>query len=85
MFKKIWLTLLLVVMACTFSYAEKVYLKDGSVVQGQIIEKGSYYIVIKQGKYPRKYFNGQIDRIEEDAADVDVEYLTGGRKGCYHL
>ncbi|MDP8212424.1 MAG: DUF2059 domain-containing protein [Candidatus Zapsychrus exili] len=51
---------------CSVSIAETVYLNDGSVVKGEIIQKNSYYIIIKSGTVLKKYYLGQVNRIEED-------------------
>lgn len=48
------------------AFAAIVYLKDGNKVKGEIIEKGSYYVTLRVNGFPTKYFNSQIDRIEED-------------------
>jgi hypothetical protein len=60
----------------TGASAEVIYLKNGKIVKEKIVERGSYYIVTMENNVPRKYFDAQIDRIEEDALDtsgVDVE------------
>ena len=68
---------MLAVSFCSTSLAETIYLKDGRVLKEKIVERGSYYIVTKEGKIPRKYYIGQIDRIEEDTLidTVDMENI----------
>jgi hypothetical protein len=61
---------IVLVLSCSVCSAEIIYLKDGKVIKAKIIEKGPYYIVIEENKIPRKYFDGQIDRIEEDVMDT---------------
>ena len=69
--------LILIVSFCSISLAETIYLRDGRILKEKIIERGSYYIIIKEGKIPRKYYMGQIDRIEEDTLKdtVDMENI----------
>ncbi|HQP10768.1 MAG TPA: DUF2059 domain-containing protein, partial [Candidatus Omnitrophota bacterium] len=55
---------------CPLGFAETIYFKDGKVVKEKIIERGSYYIVTEKNNIPHKYFEGQIDRIEEDGMDT---------------
>lgn len=59
-------------------YAETVYLRDGGSVEGEIMNEGSYYIVIKVGGIPRRYYNDQILRIEKDKEAY--EYALGAVK-----
>ncbi len=54
------------------SLAETIYLKDGSVVSGEILQRGSYFVTVQVGKIPKKYFNDQIDRIEQESKDSSV-------------
>lgn len=46
--------------------AETIHLKDGGVVKGKIVSRGSYHIVVMEGNMPRRYYNEQVLRIEED-------------------
>ena len=55
---------------CCVSFAETIYLKDGRVVKEKIVERGAYYIITEDNKIPHKYFEGQIERIEEDGMDT---------------
>ena len=59
----------LMVIACP-AHAETIYLKDGRVVTGKIINRGVTDVTIKEGAIPRTYFNDQISRIEQDGAPV---------------
>jgi len=51
--------------------AETIYLNDGRVIKGKIINRGAYDVTIKEGAMPRKFFNDQILRIEQDEAPVN--------------
>ena len=55
---------------CAPSSAETIYLKDGRVIKEKIVKKGPYYIITEANNIPHKYFDGQIDRIEEDGMDT---------------
>lgn len=58
--------------------AETIYLNDGRVIKGKIINRGAYDVTIKEGAMPRKFFNDQILRIEQDEAPVNGEVGTIG-------
>jgi len=58
------------VLLTSQSFAAKIHLKDGKVVDAKIIERGSYYVVTMTGKKMTKYFLSQIDYIEEDEVEV---------------
>lgn len=65
---KRWIPILAVMilgMPCA-ARAETVYLNDGRVVKGPIVDESSYYVVIKEGGMPRRYYREQILRIEKD-------------------
>ncbi len=51
---------------------DKIYLKDGRVLEGTIVreESGYYWIMIKYGGFEKEQFisPGEIDRVERDAA-----------------
>ena len=55
---------------CSGAFAETIYLKNGKVIKAKIVEKGPYYIVVERNNIPRKYFDGEVDRIEEDDMDT---------------
>jgi hypothetical protein len=59
--------------AAVTSYAETIYLKDGNVVKGKVVNEGSYYIVVMEGNTPRRYYNDQILRIEKDEEPYKYE------------
>jgi len=52
-----------------YAFAATVYFKDGKVVEAEIIEKGSYYINVRQGGQLNRFYTDQIERIEEDKVD----------------
>ena len=49
---------------CRLGFAENIYLKDGRMIQGSIIERTAFYYVVSTDGVETKYFNNQIDRIE---------------------
>ena len=51
-------------------FADTIYLKDGRVIQGKIVEKSSYAVTIQQGTALQKFFNEQIQKVEEDQKQV---------------
>lgn len=56
----------LILFLSSAAFAETVYLKNGQVVTGKIIERKSFYIMIQVDGVPYKYYTQQIARIEED-------------------
>ena len=63
--KIIFITLISLSAALTAN-AEKIFLKDGGVVQGPIVERGSYFIQVKENGIIRRIINNDIDRIAAD-------------------
>ena len=59
---------LFLTIAISAAHAETIYLKDGRVIKGKIINRGAYDVTIREGAMPRKYYNDQILRIEQDEA-----------------
>ncbi|MBF0522767.1 MAG: DUF2059 domain-containing protein [Candidatus Omnitrophica bacterium] len=74
--KIIFLAVIFCFLMSTLSYAAKIHLKGGNVVEGQILSKTSYYVVVQVGPIPQKYYMAQIDRIEEDQVSAPVD-LSG--------
>lgn len=73
-----------VFLAHTVCFAEIIHLKDGRIVREKIVERGKYYIITMDGVMPRKYYDGQIDFIEEDGprqsqeqSDIDMSKFEG--------
>ena len=64
--KNIFLSVLIWLSFYSYSSAETIYLKNGTVVQGRVLEKGTYYIIIESKGIPDKYFVDQIDRVVPD-------------------
>ena len=62
--KKIFLLMFLFILTPSFVLAETLYLKDGRVIQGKILEKSDYAVTVRQGNLTQKYFNEQIQKIE---------------------
>lgn len=50
----------------TSSWADIVYLKDGRVFEGKIVDKNSYSIKIEVNGNVEFFYSGQVDRIVED-------------------
>ena len=75
--KKIILTLMFVFVFCSVAKAEIIYLKDGRVIRGKIVEKGHYYIKVMEGRIPKQYYNEEVDKIvdEEDAFKWDPSQI----------
>ena len=46
--------------------ADTIYLKDGTVIKGEITRDSGYSIQVIQNGFPRLYYKEQIDRIEKD-------------------
>ena len=63
------------VLASSQSFAEKIHLKDGRIIDEKIVERGSYYIITMMGKKPSKFFLSQIDFIEEDEVEEGDGYV----------
>lgn len=61
---------ILFISFCCVSFAETIYLKNGNVVKAKIIKRGPYYIITETNNVPHKYFDGQIDHIEEEGMDT---------------
>ena len=62
--KRIYLLFFLLLAQNVF--AETIYLKDGRVIQGKILEKSDYAVTVRQGNSTQKYFNEQIQKVEYD-------------------
>lgn len=58
-----------VVLLASQGFSETIHLKDGRVINEEIVERGSYYIITMTGKKPTKYFMSQIEYIEENEAE----------------
>jgi len=60
------------VLLASHGLAETIYLKNGTVINEKIVERGSYYVITMTGKKPSRYFLSEIDYIEED----EVEHVN---------
>ena len=60
------LILPILILSSSTARAETIYFKDGHIVQGQVISKDNVNTVIKEGNFPKKYYNFLIDHIEQD-------------------
>ncbi len=56
---------LAVICSPSLSLADKLYLKSGRVVQGEVVEKEKDFIIFKEGDSTRRYYRDQISGIEE--------------------
>ena len=75
---KLFVLVFFLTMVVSPARAETIYLNDGRVIKGKIINRGAYDVTIKEGVMPRKFFNDQILRIEPDVAPVnDAAGATG--------
>lgn len=66
--RKLSVIVFFLMVAAYQAHAETIYLKDGRVVKGKIINRGAYDVTIKEGAMPRKYYNDQILRIDQEDA-----------------
>ena len=64
--KKYVIAAMFVLIMCSAARAEIIYLKDGRVIRGKVVERGNYYIKVLEGRLPRMYYNEQIERIMDD-------------------
>ena len=77
MFKK-WIVVLgTALFLCPVTFAETVYLKNGQVIEGQIIERKPIYIMIQVAGAPYKYYKQQIDHIEENKKELPALHQPG--------
>jgi hypothetical protein len=60
----------------TASFADTIYMKDGSEVSGEIIEDDNYKVIIKVGKFPRVFYRNQIKSVIKDS-DAGVGGMSG--------
>lgn len=72
MLRKFILGISAVLWMASLSWGETVYLKNGQVVKGKIIERKSFYIMIEANGVPYRYYTQQIDRIEEDIKEPEA-------------
>ena len=54
-------------------WADTLYLKSGQTIKGDILEKGSYYVVISVGGKPVKYNSDDIARMETEGEKKPLE------------
>ena len=66
------LTVLLSLLSAS-GWADTVYLKSGQKIEGNILEKGSYYIIINVGGKPTKYNSYDIAKIETEGEKKPLE------------
>lgn len=79
--KKISVIVFILAVVVGSARAETIYLNDGRVIKGKIINRGAYDVTIKEGVMPRKFFNDQILRIEQDEVPVNAAPSTVGAIG----
>ncbi len=64
--KKLLMTTIFLGLICSVAHAELIYLKDGRVIRGKIVERGNYYIKVMEGRFPKQYYNEQIEKIMDE-------------------
>ncbi len=69
---KLAVIIFFLIMTVCPAHAETIYLNDGRVIKGKIINRGVYDVTIREGAMPHKYFNDQILRIDQDEAPVNA-------------
>ena len=74
---KLFAVVFLLIIIASLAHAETIYLKDGRVVTGKIINRGAYDVTVKEGTMPRKYYNDQILRIDQDGAPAPAAGTAG--------
>lgn len=82
--KKTVLTVMFLTLVCSTARAELIYLKDGRVIKGKVVEKGNYYIKVLEGRLPKLYYNEQIEKIMDeeepykwDPSQIDANGFPG--------
>lgn len=70
--EKLFVVALFLTIVVSPARAETLYLNDGRAIKGKIVNRGAYDITIREGAMPRKFFNDQILRIEQDEAPVNA-------------
>jgi sRNA-binding regulator protein Hfq len=58
------LTIFLFVFLTVASFADTVYLKNGRVVQGEIVSETKYSVKMKVGGRPKIFYADEVDRVE---------------------
>ena len=61
-----------VLLSCPAVLAETIYMKNGQVIKGTVMQKNYNDVVIQVNGLPRKYYDGEIDRIEKDKEEAAV-------------
>jgi len=62
------LTILMISMSV---YADKIFLTNGKVIEGWIVNEDKVSTTIMTGNRPQKFYGSQIDRIEKDKTEVE--------------
>jgi len=74
MIKKILILFVSIVLLASVVSAETIYLKDGNVVEGEVIQRSSYYVVVKDERgRPKKFFLDQVEKIVEEQEEETAE------------
>ncbi|MFC1510119.1 DUF2059 domain-containing protein [Candidatus Omnitrophota bacterium] len=60
---------------CSQSMADTIYLKNGKVIQGEVVHETSYYITVVEDNKMVDYFEDEVERVEkgESAGGVQEE------------
>jgi len=61
---------LTILMISVSVYADKIFLTNGKVIEGQIVNEDKVSTTIMTGNRPQKFYTAQIDHIEKDKTEV---------------
>lgn len=64
--KKSLCFLIFTLFFCCASYADTIYLKNGKVIEGKVVNETSYYVTVIENNAMVDYFDDEIERIEKD-------------------
>ena len=84
MFKLCFSTLIVIFLFNQYSFGEKIYLKTGIIVEGDLVESNKRFIKVNYQGVPLTYWQQDIERIEssneEFGQDSDVVIKLKGAK-----
>lgn len=69
--RRILLSVLIFFCLSFAARADTIYLKDGTVIKGEITKDTDYSVQVMQNGFPRVYYKEQIDRIEKDKPEKE--------------
>lgn len=71
--KRIWLLWIFIACMPLQAQADTIYLKDGTVVEGEITSKRTDAVVINVKGVPKRFFVQEIDAINESETEMSVK------------